>query len=319
MLVHGNQPETLRDLLVTWMRRYPLAPLEPEIILAQSNGIAQWLKLALAEDASGGEGATGGGGLGIAAALEISLPSRFLWRVYRTVLGPEAVPETSPYDKSRLVWRLMRLLPEAMTRPEYGPLARFLSQDADLRKRFQLAERLADLFDQYQVYRADWLATWALGEDVLIDARGNRSPLPEEQRWQACLWRDLLVDVETDPGDPGDAANAGDAGARGPGSQAGRASVHEAFLRRARDWPGDERPPGLPRRLLVFGISSLPRQALEVLAALARWSQVLMCVHNPCEHYWADIVADKDLLRAERARQCRRDGGTTDLPAESLH
>ncbi|MCC7280269.1 MAG: exodeoxyribonuclease V subunit gamma, partial [Chromatiaceae bacterium] len=46
MLVHGNQPETLRDLLVTWMRRYPLAPLEPEIILAQSNGIAQWLKLA---------------------------------------------------------------------------------------------------------------------------------------------------------------------------------------------------------------------------------------------------------------------------------
>ncbi len=325
MLVHGNQPETLRDLLVTWMRRYPLAPLEPEIILAQSNGIAQWLKLALAEDASGGDGATGAGGLGIAAALEISLPSRFMWRVYRAVLGPEAVPETSPYDKSRLVWRLMRLLPEAMTRPEYGPLARFLSQDADLRKRFQLAERLADLFDQYQVYRADWLAAWALGEDVLIDARGNRSPLPEEQRWQACLWRDLLADVEAGPGDPRDAEEAGDPGSGAgasdgrPGSQAGRASVHEAFLRRARDWPEDERPPGLPRRLLVFGISSLPRQALEVLAALARWSQVLMCVHNPCEHYWADIVADKDLLRAERSRQRRRDGGTTDLSAEALH
>ena len=58
MLVHGNQPETLRDLLVTWMRRYPLAPLEPEIILAQSNGIAQWLKLALAEDAEVLRGAT---------------------------------------------------------------------------------------------------------------------------------------------------------------------------------------------------------------------------------------------------------------------
>ncbi len=325
MLVHGNQPETLRDLLVTWMRRYPLAPLEPEIILAQSNGIAQWLKLALAEDANGGDGATGAGGLGIAAALEISLPSRFLWRVYRAVLGPEAVPETSPYDKSRLVWRLMRLLPEAMTRPEYGPLARFLSQDADLRKRFQLAERLADLFDQYQVYRADWLAAWALGEDVLIEARGNRSPLPEEQRWQACLWRDLLADVERGPGDPGNADEAGDPGSAAgasdgrPGSQAGRASVHEAFLRRARDWPGDKRPPGLPRRLLVFGISSLPRQALEVLAALARWTQVLMCVHNPCEHYWADIVADKDLLRAERARQRRRDGQVANLSAADMH
>jgi exodeoxyribonuclease V gamma subunit len=28
MLVHGNQPEMLRDLVVEWMRRYPLAPLE---------------------------------------------------------------------------------------------------------------------------------------------------------------------------------------------------------------------------------------------------------------------------------------------------
>ncbi|MFZ1537187.1 MAG: exodeoxyribonuclease V subunit gamma, partial [Chromatiaceae bacterium] len=96
MLVHGNQPEALRDLLVTWMRRYPLAPLEPEIILAQSNGIAQWLKLAIAADPGSWAGKSDGGGLGIAAALEISLPSRFLWRVYRAVLGPAAVPEYSP-------------------------------------------------------------------------------------------------------------------------------------------------------------------------------------------------------------------------------
>ncbi len=77
MLVHGNRPETLRDLLLAWMRRYPLAPLEQEIILAQSNGVAQWLKLALAADAGAVEGDTREGGLGIAAGLEISLPSQF--------------------------------------------------------------------------------------------------------------------------------------------------------------------------------------------------------------------------------------------------
>jgi exodeoxyribonuclease V gamma subunit len=363
MLVHGNQPETLRDLLVTWMRRYPLAPLEQEIVLAQSNGIAQWLKLALAADPGAGEGASQEGGLGIAAALEISLPSRFLWRVYRAVLGAEAVPETSPFDKSRLAWRLMRLLPAAMAQTEYAPLRRFLTQDADLRKRFQLAERLADLFDQYQVYRADWLAAWAAGDDVLIDARGNRNPLPEEQRWQASLWRALLADVAAGPRDPGDrggpgvaagpldpgdtgkapdtgypdgpwwegdadyadlAGQADQAGQLGLGragiaGRAGRAAVHAAFLRRAADWPAGERPPGLPRRLMVFGISSLPRQSLEVLAAMARWTQILMCVHNPCEHYWADIVADKDLLRAERNRQRRRGGMPTDLAEGDMH
>jgi exodeoxyribonuclease V gamma subunit len=207
MLVHGNRPETLRDLLVAWMRRYPLAPLEQEIILAQSNGIAQWLKLALAADP--GEERVGEGGLGIAAAIEVSLPSRFLWRVYRAVLGPQAVPETSPFDKTRLEWRLMRLLPEVIGQPEYAPIRRFLTLDADRRKRFQLAQRLADLFDQYQVYRADWLAAWAAGDDVLIDARGGHTPLPEGQGWQGALWRALLADVEVDHGPSGRGSHAG--------------------------------------------------------------------------------------------------------------
>lgn len=30
MIVHGNRLDDLRDLAVSWMRRYPLAPLESE-------------------------------------------------------------------------------------------------------------------------------------------------------------------------------------------------------------------------------------------------------------------------------------------------
>jgi exodeoxyribonuclease V gamma subunit len=327
MLVHGNQPEMLRDLVVEWMRRYPLAPLENEIILVQSNGIAQWLKLALAADAKDGDrdGDADGdadddepaehGGCGIAAALEISLPARFLWQVYRAVLGRQAVPENSPFDKGRLLWRLMRLLPQVMGAPEYAPLLGFLAADSDRRKRFQLAERLADLFDQYQVYRADWLAAWAAGDDVLIDARGQQTPLADEQRWQAALWRALLADVEVHV----DRGAGGQGEGRNEHSNAGRAAVHEAFLARAANWPPGEAPAGLPRRVMVFGISSLPRQSLEVLAALGRWTQVLMCVHNPCEHYWADIVADRDLLRRVQARQQRRQGAPMEISEELLH
>ena len=50
MIVHGNHLEQLRNLAVSWMQEHPLPPLEPEVILVQSNGIAQWLKLALAAD-----------------------------------------------------------------------------------------------------------------------------------------------------------------------------------------------------------------------------------------------------------------------------
>ncbi|MCB1888483.1 MAG: exodeoxyribonuclease V subunit gamma, partial [Rhodocyclaceae bacterium] len=190
MLVHGNRAESLRALMQAWLTRHPLAPLEPETLLVQSNGIAQWLKRHLARDP-----APDGGGCGIAAALEFLLPSRFLWQAYRAVLGPAAVPEVSPFDKPRLAWRLMRMLPALLDDPLHAPLARFLVDDADLRKRFQLAGRLADLFDQYQVYRADWLAAWAAGRDVLIRASGSEQPLPAGLRWQAALWRALLADV----------------------------------------------------------------------------------------------------------------------------
>lgn len=50
MVVHANRLEDLRGLAVQWMRLHPLGPLENETILVQSNGIGQWLKLALAED-----------------------------------------------------------------------------------------------------------------------------------------------------------------------------------------------------------------------------------------------------------------------------
>src|SRR6201991_1401393 len=281
MVLHGNRLEELRDVLVAWLRRAPLKPLEDEWVLVQSNGIAQWFRLALAR-------AVEDGGLGIAAAVKVELPGRFLWVAYRAVLGRDAVPPESPFDKSRLVWRLMRLLPSVAREPVFEPLAAFLGTEGDARKCHQLAERLADLYDQYQVYRADWLDDWAAGRDVLRDARGGAPAMAAGDRWQASLWRRLLDDV-------------------GPVEADGhRAAVHERFLRAIASATG--RPASLPRRIVVFGMSSLPRQTLEALSALSRWSQVLLVVMNPCRHYWADIVDDRELLRAEGRRQALKPG-----------
>lgn len=289
MVVHGNHLEALRELAVTWMRRYPLAPLENEVILVQSNGIAQWLKLALAARQSGG----------IAAAVQVELPARFLWQSYRAVLGSHTIPRLSPLDKAPLTWRLMRLLPSLATEPCFAPLAHFLQDDSDGRKRYQLAERLADLFDQYQVYRADWLSAWADGKDVMIHGRRGEQPLHDSVLWQPALWRTLLSDV-------GEQELAGS-----------RAGVHPRFVAHMRT--SEQRPAGLPRRVVVFGISSLPAQTLEALAAMARFSQVLLCVHNPCQHHWGDIVPDQDLLRHQYRRHARKAGQTPGLSDAQLH
>src|SRR5690554_2923231 len=277
--IHANHLEDLRRAVVYLCRQTPMPPLENETFLVQSNGIAQWLKLALAEKASDDPN----GGLGIAAGMDFLFPARFIWQAYRAVLPEGEVPETSPFDKRRLVWRLYRLLPDRVHSDDaFLPLARFLEgHDPELR-RFQLAEKIADLFDQYQVFRADWLSAWEQGREIMITARGEEKALDADARWQPRLWRALVQDVDTL-------------------AHTSRSQIHTRFMALGQSGQ-PANPQRLPRRIVVFGVSSLPRQALEALHVLSRFCQVVLCVHNPSQFYWADIVSDRDLLNAQRRR-----------------
>lgn len=354
ILIQGNRLENLRTLLTTWVQRHPLHPLENEVVLVQSNGIGQWLKLALAAPPdTGAQDELNGGGCGIAAAIHLMLPGSFLWQVYRAVLGD--LPEDSTYHKTPLGWRLYRLLgdPDRLAQtPEeriwIAPLRGFLSAEQDPRRRHQLAMHLADLYDQYQVYRAQWLAAWQRGDDALIRLDGGRSPLPDDQRWQPLLWRRLKQDLMASTGDML-SARGSDADGPAPRGVTGstepvtgiardanaeqaprqhqtspapyrgahdvsldaeelsRAEVHERFLTQVRALGAGTGLPGLPRRVIVFGISSLPRQTLEALEAIAHLAQVILCVHNPCRHYWGDIIEGRELFhRAYRRTRARK-------------
>ncbi|PSF13542.1 exodeoxyribonuclease V subunit gamma [Marinobacter fuscus] len=279
--IHANHLEDLRRAVVYLCRQNPMPPLQSETFLVQSNGIAQWLKLALAESPGDEHSA---GGLGIAAGMDFLFPARFIWQAYRAVLPEGEVPEQSPFDKHQLVWRLYRMLPKLVGQDDaFAPLARFLEgTDTELRN-FQLAEKIADLFDQYQVFRADWLAAWEAGRNTLTTARGEEKPLSAETLWQPLLWRALVADVDTQ-------------------AHTSRSQIHTRFMEQGQHLAAPANPARLPPRIVVFGVSSLPRQALEALYVLSRFSQVVLCVHNPCQFYWADIISDRELLTAERKR-----------------
>src|SRR5471032_3273312 len=287
LILHGNQMEQLRAAVFQWLRNHPLGALESETILVQSNGVAEWLKIALAEE------------MRVCAATRVALPARFLWETYRGMLGRERVPARSAFDKGPLTWRLMRLLPTLLADPVFTPLRHFLA-DGEAERRLQLAERLADLFDQYQVYRADWLDDWAQGRDQLRNARNEAHPLPEDQRWQGQLWRAVIADVEPHE------------------RELGRATVHTEFVRASA--AGEEPLGRLPRRIVIFGVSALPYQSLQALASLSRYTQVLLAVPNPCQFYWGDIIEGRELLRTAHRRQQLRNGQDLGaIPLEELH
>ena len=283
LVVHGNRLEDLRDLVVEQVRNHPLPPLVAEQFLVQSNGMKHWLQQALADDAA----------IGICAATHIDLPSTFLWQAYRAVLGRGAVPQQLVFDKGALTWRLLRLLPACVAADplRYAPLAHYLHGDDDGRRAWQLAQQVADVFDGYQQYRADWLQAWEGGDD---------SAAPLEHRWQPALWRALRADV----------------GARNENTS--RAAVHRAFVEAITGHDGP-RPASLPPRIFVFGISALPMQSVEALAQLGRVCQVIVAVQNPCQYYWGDIVEGRELLKQlARHRHDLRAGHTAPSEAPPL-
>jgi exodeoxyribonuclease V gamma subunit len=284
MVFHGNRLEDLRDLTLGLFRNQPLPPLVPETLLVQSNGMKHWLEMALADDSA----------MGICAATQMELPSSFIWRMYRLVLGQAVVPLAMPFDKQALVWRLWRVLPEFAQIHQVAPLLAYVKDDPLGRQRYQLAQQVADVFDGYQSYRADWLADWSHGQFVLR-YKAERKAMPPDQAWQAQLWQQLQQDVlQTQAPELASQCHS-------------RADVHSQFMHKVQQ-EGALKPEGLPPRIVVFGISNLPMQVVEALAALGRWCQVIMMVQNPCQEYWGhdmDLVAQKHSLLSSWGQQGR--------------
>ncbi len=292
IVLHGDHLEWLRDAVLQWLRERPLQPLEEEIFLVQSNGIAEWLQWTLAQHE------------GICAAVKVMLPGRFLWDSYARVLGREMVAHRSPLDKAALTWRLMRLLPTLLQENDFAALQHYLNRSgsAEVERRWQMAAQIADLFDQYQVYRSDWLQDWGKGQEMLRTAQGKSVSIPEDQCWQPRLWQAVQQDLRLQ-------------------DQAlimGRAEVHQAFIHAMEN--NTTQWPDLPRRVVLFGATTLAEQSLSALAALGRSMQVILAVPNPCRFYWGDIISGRELLRRERRRQpLRQDRDLSQLSPENLH
>lgn len=284
---HGNRSEQLAEVVISWIRRHPMPPMEEEVILVQSFGMAEWVKMELARMG------------GVCAANRIELPARFLWRTYRQVLGREAVPSDSPLDKVPMVWRLMKLLPTLMDQPDFAPVSGFLQADEPDRM-LQLASKLADLYDQYQNYRADWLQAWAQGEDHLRQANGTKSEVPIEQRWQPQLWRAVLQTLDDNQ------------------KQSIRPELQQRAVNHLQS--GDPLAGQVAQRVIVFGMSQIPLTTLQALAALSQHSQVILAIPNPCQFYWGDIMDGRQLLNAQRRRHpLRKDVDLSKYKLEEMH
>lgn len=256
-IYHSNQLELLKILAAELIKRQSLdSVFAPEMFLVQSNGMAQWLQMQLAEE------------LNIAANMSFIAPSQFIWQMYHLVLND--VPEKNYFDKDTISWKLMQLLPQLIHSPEFSQLTHYLEGEEKQRKYYQLATRIADLYDQYLVYRPQWIEQWEKGQ--LID------PTDNHEQWQAALWRQL-IDYTAALGQ----------------STSHRANIYQRFittLSQQKTLP-TKLQLKLPQRLFIFGIASLPPVYLASLSALGKHIDIHLMFTNPCRWYWGDIPDER--------------------------
>ncbi|MGB1091338.1 MAG: exodeoxyribonuclease V subunit gamma [Oceanobacter sp.] len=260
-IYHSNDLEVLKGILLSLMAQQPPAPFQPETLLVQSQGMAHWLKLQIAD------------GLGVAAQLDFPLPSSFIWQVFNA-LEPE-LPERSHFDKALMTWKLFSLLPELAGQPGCEAIADYLKHDGSGLRNYQLSQTIADVFDQYLVYRPDWLLSWEAGQDQIEGADVGLHP------WQPLVWRALVRRSE----------------------ELGHSLQHRARIQQTLADQVDRFPSRLeqlPDRVFVFGIAALPGSYWQVLEAISGHVDVHYLLLNPCRNFWGDLP---DVRRRARILQ----------------
>lgn len=256
----SNRMEHLLDALADLLRAPLPDPFAPEIIVMQSKGMQRWLSMELASR------------FGVWANGDYPFPNLFVKQLFdQTVSDPD---QADCFSSPVMLWKIFGMLPECINSELFAPLRHYLSDDRDDLKRFQLAQKIADSYDQYTLYRPDLLKQWE-----------QQAPAESEQAWQAALWRKLVADS----------------------TGRHRGQLKEQFCSLAATLLPDQSR--FPQRVALFGISYLPAYHLEVIAATAQSMEINLFLLSPTREYWADILSEKSLARCSaEEREARIEG-----------
>ena len=242
-LTESNRLETLAERLVAALDVTSTTPLVPETVVVPNFGMARWLSLAIAR------------AHGVCANIHFVLPAKFVWDVLARVVGPRA--EVDVFDPTVLGWRVFEALGRLEPGPTFAPLAFYVDGPSD-RPRYELARRIAGVFDQYLVYRPNWIRNWEAGRD-----RG----------WQPELWRRLVAGR----------------------NEAHRVHLLDALVEALDRGPV---PAGaLPSRVLVFGVPAMPPAYVAILGRLAATIDVEAYRLAASPEYTRELVTPRELAR----------------------
>lgn len=267
--------ESLLALLNKIQQVSPLTVFCKETIIVQNAGMQHWLNMSIANDR------------GISLNIEYALPAQYLWKLVRNLADKDFDNEQNPFSREALCWRIYHLLAtECILNDRHfsqvndywriapnetittkGDSANCCFSEQENLKRYQLACQLADLFEQYLVFRPDWIDQWH--QQKSIDEAHQNPQFQQLAQWQSTLWQFLTQEQDYNP-----------------------VNLLKSALK---DIASKQHL--LPKRLSFFGINAMAPMWLEFINGLSRYCDVHFFHLNPCFSYWGDLLTEKQAIQ----------------------
>lgn len=271
----SNRIEQLRETLLEYLAQETPGPFTAQEIIVPSAAVTRHLQWALTERQ------------GICANVNFSYLAQWVWKQIGQVVEVHA---ESPFAPEFLTWRVYQALGDPMFISDHAPLRRYLTEKNEIRQ-YDLASRIARLFENYVTYRPMWLHAWTAGESIGPGGQPAGGSPDSSQReawhheawhhepWQRALWTRIARETATTEEHPG-----------------------QSFFRLLPTLPEDSPAlAALPERAHVFCLPSVPPLYLQMLRGLSSQIDLHLYVLNPCQEYWYELVDRKRLsqLRAK--------------------
>lgn len=212
-----------------------------DYLVVQTEGMASWLKQQVARE------------LGIASNYKLLTPNEIVIQLFVLFEGKNS----RKGEIKDLSWLIFHLLNDDDFKNKYPVMANYYAIDQFATKRFALAEKVSDLFDQYQIYREEIISKWNVGS-LKEDS---------EKDWQQYLWLSMMATPDV--------------------SIVDKAMVKQIVLRHLKKPNAKELIGTRFNEINFFGLSILSPYYIELYAALAQVVDLNFYLFNPSpQTYW---------------------------------
>ena len=130
----SNRLEILAEKFSSVISTPLLSPMDEEIVIVQSAGMARWISMTFARRH------------GVCTNFTFYFPNAFAQEIFSKVIP--GIQDPSPFQPKIMTWKIMKLLPSFKQKNGFESIDLYLGENRDTLKCYQLAERIADTLDQ---------------------------------------------------------------------------------------------------------------------------------------------------------------------------